>query len=262
MPSFPRLLLPAACALAALAPAASATQVLLNPTQDAFVSSANPSSNYGKAGALLVDAAGLPKGEFDSLLEFNLASAKSTFDSTFGVGNWVIQSIQLQLISTTPNNSIFNSPNTAGSFTVTSMQNTGWAEGTGTPSAPTTTGITFSTLPSFRGGSDELLGTYSFPGGTTGSNTYSLGLTPNFFSAATGGGLVSLLALPADSGIIYTANSEDNMTPSNHPVLIVTAQVPEPASGSLVIISGLAILCSRLPRRHSVFCATTPNMRG
>src|SRR5262245_27706428 len=127
-----RFILSIVCFLTALTQAALATTVTFNPTQDAFVSSANSTNNYGKAGALLVNAVGLPKGEFDSLLEFNLASAKSTFDSTFGAGQWTIQSITLQLTSASPNNALFNSPNAAGQFTLTWMLNDSWVEGTGT----------------------------------------------------------------------------------------------------------------------------------
>jgi hypothetical protein len=233
--SIPHLLLPIGM-LAALSPLASAVQVLLNPTQDAFVSSANSTNNYGAAGALLVDAAGLPKGEFDSLLQFNLATAKSTFDADFGTGNWVIQSIKLQLTTNTPNNSIFNSPNTAGSFTITWMQNDSWTEGTGTPTVPTTSGITYATLPSFRGGSDELLGTFSYNGGASGlNNSFNLDTTQtSFYTDAAAGSPVSLLALPNDSGIIYTTNSKDFGTQSARPVLTITAEVPEPGAASLL----------------------------
>jgi hypothetical protein len=237
--------------LGALARIASAASVTLSPTQDAFVSSANSTSNYGKAGALLVNAAGLPKGEFDSLLEFNFSSAKSSFDTTFGTGQWTITSIALQLTSASPNSSLFNSPAAAGQFTFKWMQNDSWVEGTGTPAAPTTTGITFGTLPSFLSGSDETLGTYSFAGGTSGNNTYTLGLTTNFLADATGGNTVSLLALPADSGIVYTANSQDFTTSSSRPVLTVTAQsVPEP--GTAVLLAG-SVWLGLLRRRRHVF---------
>ena len=236
--SSPRFLFIAVCALAVLGQSASAIQVLLNPTKDAFVSSANATNNYGKAGALLVNAnapATLTKGEFDSLLQFNLVSAKTAFDLQFGVGNWVIQSIKLQLTSAPPNNSLFNIPAAAGQFTFTWMQNDSWTEGTGTPPAPTTTGITYATLPGFLSGSDEVLGTYSFGGGTSGNTTYNLGLTTNFRADANAGNAVSLLALPADSVIVYTANSQDNTTPTNRPVLTITAEVPEPGIPSLLL---------------------------
>lgn len=247
-----RPLLFAAGFMVALPHIASAATVSLNPAQDAFVSSANSTSNYGAAGALLVNAAGLPKGEFDSLLKFDFASAKSSFDLTFGVGQWAIQSVTLQLTSASPGNPIFNSPAAAGAFTLTWMQNDSWVEGTGTPSLPTTDGVTFGTLPGFRGGSDQLLGTYSFPGGTSGNNTYTLGLNGSFVADATAGNLVSLLALPADSAIVYTTNSENFTTAASRPVLTVTAfGVPEPGIAGLLFAGVGAGLLPRRRRRIS-----------
>jgi hypothetical protein len=244
-----RFLLCLTCAVAALARLASATTFTLNATQDTFVSSANSTSNYGAAGALLVDAAGLPKGEFDSLLQFNLAAAKSSFDSAFGAGQWTIQSVTLQLTSASPNNPIFNSPAASGAFTLTWMQNDSWQEGTGTPNLPTTDGVTYATLSGFRGGSDQSLGTFSFPGGTSGNNTYNLGLASSFVADATAGNVVSLLALPADSAIVYTTNSENFATSSSRPVLTVTAiSVPEPSVAGLFFGTAAVGLLVRLRR--------------
>lgn len=225
--------------------ASAASSVTLNPTQDAFVSSLNSTSNYGAGGAILVNAAGLPKGEFDSLLKFDLSSAKSTFDATFGAGLWSIQSITLQLSSSNPNNGLFNSPAATGSFTLTWLQSDSWTEGTGTPAIPTTDGVTYATLPSFRSGADQLVGTFNFPGGTSGNNTYSLNTSASsFLSDATAGHLVSLLALPNDAAIVYTANSENFTTAANRPVLTVTA-VPEPASVGLLGLGALGMIASR-----------------
>jgi hypothetical protein len=239
-----------ALSLTTLERVAAAASVSLNPTHDAFVSSTNATSNYGAAGALLVDASGLPKGEFDSLLQFDLSSAKSSFDTTFGAGQWTISSITLQFFNTNPNNALFNSA-AAGQFSLNWMQNDSWVEGTGTPATPTTDGITYSTLPSFRGGSDELLGTYSFNGATTGNNTWTLGLTTHFLADATAGNVVSLLGLPADSAVSYTTNSENFPTTTSRPVLMVTAQaVPEPAALGFLVIGGMAVLARR--RRAAV----------
>ena len=161
--------------LSGLAPCLSARAATSssNPTQDALVTAANPTSNYGGAGALGAAAAAvLPQGEFDSLLQFNLAAAKASFDSAFGAGLWAIDGMTLQLTATAPNNSIFNgfgagpgatNINFAGQFAVKWMQNDSWTEGNGTPaSASTTGGVTFSTLPIFVSGADESLGIFSF----------------------------------------------------------------------------------------------------
>jgi hypothetical protein len=237
--------------MAALPLGASAATFTLSPTQDAFVSAANSSSNYGAAGALLVNAAGLSKGEFDSVLQFNFAAAKASFDSTFGAGLWSIQSVTLQLTSANPGNPIFNSPAAAGAFTLTWMKNDSWTEGTGTPSTPTSDGITYDTLKNtFRNSSDDqLLGTYSFPGDTSGNHIYSLGLNSFFVDDATKGQPVSLLALPADSAIVYTANSQNFTTPASRPILTVTAiGVPEPGTAGL-LLAGAGV--GLLPRRRA-----------
>ena len=93
----------------------------LNPGADAFVTS-GPSgtlsaNNYGGAGALSVTAPGLSQGEFQSVLQFDLSGAKSSFDSQFGPGQWSVQSVTLQLTATSPNNAIFNA-SAAGLFGV------------------------------------------------------------------------------------------------------------------------------------------------
>src|SRR4051812_27758405 len=70
-------------------------------TADEFVTSGSadpnaglPTANYGGAGSLMISPASAAKGEMQSLLKFNLAATKSTFDSTFGIGNWVITGIK------------------------------------------------------------------------------------------------------------------------------------------------------------------------
>src|SRR6266404_5777901 len=103
------------------APAASFS---LNPSADAFVTtgpSGNLSiSNYGGAGALSVASPDLPQGEFQSVLQFGLSGAKSSFDAQFGIGQWSIQSVTLQLTATSPNNAIFNA-SAAGQFGISWM---------------------------------------------------------------------------------------------------------------------------------------------
>ena len=230
-------------------PAYSAT-FTLNPSMDAFVT-AGPSGNlsaknYGAAGALSVAAPGLAKGEFQSVLQFNLSAARTSFDAQFGTGQWSIQSITLQLTATAPNNAIFNA-SAAGQFGVSWMQNDSWTEGTGTPAAPTSTGITFSTLPSFTGASDEGLGTFSFDGSTSEVDTYTLSLTPGFLADASAGNPVSLRLFAADSAVSYLAVSHNNTTASAWPVLSIVA-VPEPGALPL-LAAGAAVLFGARRRR-------------
>ena len=225
--------------------------VSLNPTLDAFVTS-GPSgnlagNNYGGAGALAVAAAGLSQGEFQSVLQFNLASAKSSFDSQFGAGLWTIQSVTLQLTATGPNNAIFNS-SAAGQFRLSWMQNDGWTEGTGNPSAPTATGITFSTLSNFVSVADEALGTFSYNGATNGAFSYSLNLTPSFSADILSGSALSMRMFAADSAVSYISDSRNFGTASARPLLTITA-VPEPGMAALGILFVAGLGCRRWSTR-------------
>lgn len=223
---------------------AGAATFSLNPSIDAFITTGpigNLSvSNYGGAGALSVAAPGLAKGEFQSLLQFDLSGAKSSFDTTFGAGQWSLQSITLQLSATPPNNAIFNS-SAAGQFSITWLVNNSWTEGTGTPAAPGSTGITFSTLPSIRSVGDQNLGTFSFDGGTSGAANYSLTLASGFAADAQGGGVISLDLAAADTGVSALFSSRSVTTSSLRPLLTLTASVPEPGAIPLALL-GLSLL--------------------
>ncbi len=230
----------------------------LNPGADAFVTT-GPSSNlsnnnYGGAGAVGVAAPGSAQGEFQSLLQFNLAAAKSSFDSQFGAGQWTIQSVTLQLTCTPPNNAIFNS-SAAGQFSLSWMQNNSWIEGTGTPIAPTTAGITFSTLNSFLSGSDEALGTFSYNGATSGNFTYSLNLTPSFSADILSGGTASLRMFAADTAVSGLFDSRSFGTASARPLLTITA-VPEPGTVALTLLGLVTLVSLRRPRsrHHATLC--------
>ena len=218
----------------------------LNPFADAFVTSGPTGNlsiyNYGGAGALSMAAPNLAQGEFQSLLQFNLARVKIEFDSQFGIGQWSIQSVTLQLTATAPNNAIFNTP-AAGQFAISWMQNDGWSEGAGTPQFPTQTGITFATLNNFLSPGDEALGTFNFNGATTGNATYALGLTPSFSADVLAGNTVSFRMFATDTAISAVFDSRSFGTASLRPLLTITA-VPEPACIAL----GLMGLCF-LPRK-------------
>ena len=121
------------CLLSLFTNPAWAASSSVNPSADAFVA-AGPTgnlsnNNYGGAGALSIAAPNLSQGEFQSLLQFNLSSVKSAFDIQFGVGQWSIQSVVLQLTSSPHNNVIYNNI-AAGQFGISLMQNNSWIEGT------------------------------------------------------------------------------------------------------------------------------------
>src|SRR5436190_22393788 len=104
---------------------AGAASYSTNSFADAFVASGPTGNlsgnNYGGGGALAVAASGLPNGEFQTLLKFDLSGARDAFNAQFGVGDWSIQSISLQLTSSPHNNAIYN-PIAAGSFDISLMQ--------------------------------------------------------------------------------------------------------------------------------------------
>lgn len=221
----------------ALAAAVRADVVTLNPVADAFVSSSAPGSNFGGGGALAVAAAGLPQGEFQSVLRFDASAAVTAFNAAYGAGQWTIQFVTLQLTAAAPNNPIFNAQ-AAGQFGAAWMQNDSWVEGSGTPMSPGATGLTFASLPSFLGGSDEGLGTFAFGGGTSGAGTYGLSLTGGFVADMAAGGLVSLRLASVGSTIGYVFNSRSFGTAASRPVLSITA-VPSPGAGVLLLFAGL-----------------------
>jgi hypothetical protein len=216
----------------------------LNPAADSFVAAGtNSGNNYGAAGALSVAAPGLAQGEFQSLMRFDLSTARAAFDAQFGAGQWTIQSMSLLLSITAPSNPIFNASAT-GQFRISWMQNDSWIEGSGTPAAPATTGITFATLPSFLSAGDETLGTYAFPGGTAGTELCPLALTPGFSTDAAAGNLVSFRLFAADPAVSYVFDSRNFGNASLRPLLSLVA-VPEPAAVVLFGIAGVMLVSAR-----------------
>ncbi len=259
--------------LTASAPAATLS---LSPVADAFVTggvtgegadpnAGQPNLNYGAAGALQISAAGEKEGEIQSLLQFNFASVKLTFDGQFGVGNWQVTGVTLQLGTnfgtqgTQPNNPIFNKIN-GGLFKIDWMENNNWGEGSGTPALPFSPanapvdGVTFTSLGGLLSSSDRTLGTFTYtPVGNTNppaipAATYNLGLDPSFVGDMLSGGLVSLRGYAADTTVSYLFNSRSYPTQSNEPTLIIAAAaVPEP---SIAVSGAIAVVLLLGRRRH------------
>lgn len=219
--------------LAAMPLLASAASFSATPSADAFVTtgpSGNLSgNNYGGGGAISLSAPGLPQGELQSVLKFDPSGALSSFDSAFGAGQWTLESVTLQLSATAANNSIFNTP-AAGQSGIAWMQNDSWTEGSGTPSSPGATGITWNSLQgTFIGAGDESLGTFSFSGATSGAFSYTLGLTPGFTADLLAGGNLSLRLFAADGSVSGVFNSRNFGTAASRPLLTIVA-VPEPGT--------------------------------
>jgi hypothetical protein len=213
------------------------------PFADAFVTpgatGSLSTSNFGGAGSLAIAASGLPQGEFQSVLKFNLSAAQSSFNAQFGAGQWAIQSVTLQLTSSPHNNAIFNNI-AAGQFNVSLMQNNSWVEGTGTGGIPGSDGISFSTLQStyINGANDQALGTFSFPGGSTGQNSYVLTLSSGLVDDVTSGGDLSLRLFAADNTVSYLMTSRSGSSDARPDILVQAVAVPEP---STVALCGMAL---------------------
>jgi hypothetical protein len=222
---------------------------------DAFVSVNNSTSNYGGAGALEVSGSASANGTFESVLTFAMSTAKSSFDTQFGAGNWSVTGITLKLTSGSLNNPIFNAQS-SGTIAAVWMQNNSWIEGTGTPASPTSSGITAATLPSFLGAGDQSLGSFFFDSslsGTSGvSATYALTTSSGILNDIVVGNITSIELAPADANVSYLVNSRTFGNTNFRPVLSITA-VPEPTTislfGASLLIVG-AFVC--VNRRHQI----------
>ena len=243
----------------------AATTVTLQPDSsgtsngDAFVTTGSATddlsgNNSGAAGALAVSAA-LPNGTFASLLRFDLSSATSTFNSTYGTGGWSIDCIALQLTTTTANNPIFN-PSQPGTFDVKWISSNAWVEGTGNPNNPSTTGVNWTDFAGLTSGAqaEGVFNVTNVGDGVTASYT----LSPSsglLFALQTGSqASLALTADPTDSAMSALFNARNFGTPGRRPALIITASalaVPEPGRAMLLMLGTLGTLrrrrCTDLP---------------
>ena len=190
--------------------------------------------NFGGAGTLAISPASSLKGEFQSVVKFNLSNAVALFNTNFGAGNWTITAISLQLTSNyevagvQPNNPIFNTIS-GGQFVIEWLSNDAWAEGTGNPRAPTTDGVTYDSIPILTLGLHVALCTNAYsPPGNNVPVTWTLPPDTNLVINASAGGDVSFLFYAADNQVNYLFNSY-NYGRGNEPLILVTAaSVPAP----------------------------------
>jgi len=205
-------------------------------SDDAFLatgSMSNPAGsdltglNFGAAGTLAISPASAVKGEFQSVLKFNLAGATALFDTTYGTNGWTVTGISVELASNfatnglQPNNPIFNVVS-GGNFVIEWLSDNDWVEGTGTPSMPTMDGVTYDSLPELLSSPCDILCTNTYiPPGDNVPVVYPLPLNSNLVSDAVSGGDVSLLLYAADNQIGYLFNSHNFDT--NQPLIHVTA---------------------------------------
>lgn len=218
--------------------AATAAQVTYTTTTsaDAFVmtgSTNNPLGsdlsglNYGGAGTLVIASAASEKGEFRSVIRFDLAAATNQFNATFGT-NWTIRGISLEFASNygqggvQPNNPIFNMIS-GGDFVIEWLSDDSWLEGTGNPNLPTTDGVTFDDLPALLAAGHEVLCTNTYvPPGVDVHVTWPLPVTSNLVSHVRSSGQVSFYFYAADDEVNYLFNSL-RYGRGNEPLIHVTA---------------------------------------
>jgi len=238
------------------------TYTINNSTADAFLNAANPTLNYGAAGTLAIASSSSAKGEFDSVLLFNTASAVSQFNSTYGAGDWTITGLTLSLSSNygiqgeQPGNALFNTVN-AGSFGIDWLSDNAWIEGTGsgtgTPGYPGNSMVTFDSIPTLLSGTVDSLGdfTYTPPGNNNNVYlNYSLPLAANLDASAAAGGNLSLYFFAADNQVSYLFNSRSYS--AGHPELTLTVEpTPEPATVALLTaaLGGFLLMRSRTVKK-------------
>jgi len=242
--------------LSVMGQVAASGQVTLstNSVADAFVRSADPTHNYGGAGALSVsgtiatNANGVQEGALDSFIRFDISSMVSQFNAMYGVGDWTISSARLLLTETAaPAQAIFNRG--VGQFEVRWIANDSWVEGTGNPNTPNTSGIVYNDEPTILSNVDTTLGFFT-NGGTNGLDTFSLSTPAALLGDMTGGGPVSFyLTATPNSTVGFTFNSHEFGTASQRPFLQLTAvAIPEPSSVMLVGASVVGLLALRRRR--------------
>jgi len=257
MKSTQSLLLAAACGIIFALPfTGKAALYTINDTiADAFLSGASPTLNFGGAGTLAIAPASSAKGEFDSVIMFNTASAISQFNTTYGVGNWTITGLMLSLASNfgtqgaIPNNSLLNTVS-GGNFGIDWLAYDSWVEGTGGGNGAANGAVCFNSISTLFSAGYDSLGTYTYtpPGNNVYAN-YSLPLDANLVSGTAAGGDVSLYFYAADNQASYLFNSKEFA--SNHPELTITAgPVPEPATVTLLAVSLGSFLFSHRQRRR------------
>jgi len=227
----------------------------IEPTEDAFVRAAKPTLNYGAAGALAVagvdakNGTGQMQGRFDSVIKFNTSDAVGHFNTVYGVGNWDITSVALELSEVAaPNNPTFNRG--VGDFEAFWLSDDNWVEGPGKPSNPPDghdIEMTYNLLQSISGSATERSLGIMANDGTDSRHNYILSLDQDLVDDLVAGGDASFHLAPVTSTIGFTFYSVDNTTPATHPALIIAA-VPEPTMMILLAV-GCLMAGRRITRR-------------
>ena len=202
------------------------------PDKDAFVRALAPTLNYGGGGALSVSGtncssplSGATNGAFDTFISFNTAAMVAGFNSTFGPNNWVVTSATLVLTQNpNPGNPVFNIG--TGAFAIRWIANDTWTEGTGTPMAPTTNGVTYDQEPFYLdAGTDKNLGAFNF--NETSPVNCPLALPAEFVGSIQAGGEAGFFLTAIDPGIgfvFYSRSYAGNPVVLPHLIVSATAR--------------------------------------
>ncbi len=229
--------------LALASGAQASTTITLRPSGtttnsgDAYLSSAAPTTNFGNAGALIASGSAYTN-QFASVLKFDLSTAATALDLAYGVGNWSLDSLNLELTAATPNNLAFNA-NVAGPIAVQWLAVDSWTEG----------GINWNGASALLTGAQSL-GTFNYNGANSGTTSYALGNSTGFNADLLAGSTASLYLSAGSPATSMVINSRNFTTLPNRPALIITASaVPEP--GRLVLMN-LGAAASLLRRRRPI----------
>ena len=203
---------------------------------DTYVSSGQPTSNFGTMGAMEIAVpTGSQNRTEESLVRFSTASVKSAFDADYGVGNWTITAITLQQYSNfssagqQPGNSSFNKI-AAGGFELDWLSNVSWSETT----------ITWNTLSTVLPGTgtNQLvsLGDFYWAADGSTSQLWNLTLASALVNDIASGGDVTIFGQPTvGSTVGYLFNTLNN----NPDYLNITADAtptPEPATQVMLLL--------------------------
>jgi len=89
---------------------------------------------------------------------------------------------------------------------------------------------------------DQALGTFSFPGGSSGQNSYTLTLSSGLLNDLDSGSNLSLRLFAADSGVSYLFTSRSGSASARPDILVQAMAIPEPGTAALCGLA-LGLLC-------------------
>jgi len=224
------------CLLAAALPvslSAAPTTISQVVSADTYVSSGQPTSNFGTMGAMEIAVPTSSQNRTEeSLIRFNTSAIESAFNTDYGAGDWTITSITLTLFSNfstagqQPGNNSFNQI-AAGGFELDWLSNDSWSE----------TGITWNTLSTVLPGTGDnaldSLGDFYWPATGSSSANWTLSLDPNLVNDITAGSLATIFGQPTTGSTVgYLFNTLNNSPAYLNVTADVTA-APEPSAAAM-----------------------------